>query len=340
MSVDTNRGALDADQIEALLRPIKAQRVYQTQGMAHVAAFDVTAHLSRLFGFDGWDKEIVDLSVVHERIIEVPASDPKKPPVQRCWVTYRCVMRLTIRNRCGQVVKVIDEAATGAAQNMPGVGDAHDFAVKNAISYALKRCAKDLGDQFGLSLYNKGSEAALVRVTLVTRGDAETVPDPEAHIEQVEDEGTDPTVDTATDTAAALDVVTSNILRERATAGSGGGVEDPETGAAFEAITEAEIVAEEPAAKPTARKPDTAKKLAEAAAKRAEVKASGKDFLTAGTRMAVEKLKATDHWPALVNRMADEGIPAAVPRMTETQAQQVLNWHTELINNPPVEGAN
>jgi Rad52/22 family double-strand break repair protein len=38
--------------------------------------------------------------------------------------------------------------------------------VKNAVTYALKRCAKDWGDQFGLSLYNKGSLKALIGATL------------------------------------------------------------------------------------------------------------------------------------------------------------------------------
>ena len=60
--------------------------------------------------------------------------------------------------------------ATGSANNLPSRGDAHDFAIKNADSYALKRAAKDLGDQFGLSLYNKGSLEPVVR-TSVAYGD-------------------------------------------------------------------------------------------------------------------------------------------------------------------------
>ena len=65
----------------------------------------------------------------------------------------------TIFDPDGNPVAVIEDAATGSAQNMPSPADAFDFAIKNAVSYALKRCAKDLGDQFGLSLYNKGQTA-------------------------------------------------------------------------------------------------------------------------------------------------------------------------------------
>ena len=38
--------------------------------------------------------------------------------------------------------------------NQASVGAAHDLAMKSAISQALKRCAANLGDQFGLSLYS------------------------------------------------------------------------------------------------------------------------------------------------------------------------------------------
>lgn len=45
----------------------------------------------------------------------------------------------------------------------------------------MKRCAKDLGDQFGLALYNKGQTAALVGKTLVMPDGAELDEDMEEH---------------------------------------------------------------------------------------------------------------------------------------------------------------
>jgi hypothetical protein len=78
-------------------------------------------------------------------------------------------MRLKIytfnENGWRETEKVIEDGATGSAQNLP-YGDAHDFALKNALSYALKRCAKSLGDQFGLSLYNMGQTEPVVRVVV------------------------------------------------------------------------------------------------------------------------------------------------------------------------------
>lgn len=173
------RGGLATEQVDVLLRPIRSNRVLQAQGQSHIPAYDVVAHLTRLFGFDGWDKEILSIDLVGEDAIE-------KGGRVGYTVTYRCLMRLTIFNRLGEIVKVVEDGACGSANNLPSRGDAHDFAYKNAISYAIKRCAKDLGDQFGLSLYNKGSQKALVGKVLAAATD-----DVESHIEAPQSLGND-----------------------------------------------------------------------------------------------------------------------------------------------------
>jgi hypothetical protein len=160
--------AFSPAQVEQLLRPVNPRRVQRdNHGMSHLAAYDVSAHLTRIFGFGGWRKEILSLELVES----VAVPDPKRGDRLGWWVTYRCSMRLHVGDWQN------DDGATGSAENLPSFGDAHDFALKNAISYALKRCAKDLGDQFGLSLYNKGSVKALIGRTLTD------VPTPEAFAE-------------------------------------------------------------------------------------------------------------------------------------------------------------
>lgn len=163
--------SLSPAQIEQLLKPIHPGRVMEAQGHSHLPAFDVIAHLTRIFGFEGWDKEVTSLWLISESSRPNPNDSSKT----QYTVTYGCQMRLTIKakvegssifgNSLG-VVKRIEEAATGSANNLPSLGDAHDFAMKNAISYALKRCAKDLGDQFGLSLYNKGQVGGILSKSL------------------------------------------------------------------------------------------------------------------------------------------------------------------------------
>ena len=73
---------------------------------------------------------------------------------------------MSIRNEVGQTVCVIENGSTGDAQNQSRAGG-HDLAYKSAISLSIKRAAIALGDQFGLSLYNKGQLTALVKATLV-----------------------------------------------------------------------------------------------------------------------------------------------------------------------------
>lgn len=164
---------LTRDQRETLLRPINPRRVLVAQGQSHLPAYDVVAHLTRIFGFEGWDKELINLWLISEMDREHPEREGKTQ-----WtVTYGCTMRLTIydsvmryepgmRTPYRTRLKVIEEGATGSANNLPSRGDAHDFAMKNAMSYAIKRCAKDLGDQFGLSLYNRGMVTGVIRTVV------------------------------------------------------------------------------------------------------------------------------------------------------------------------------
>lgn len=154
--------ALNTRQVEQLLQPINPKRVLRDgKGMAHVAQQDVTAHLSRVFGFTGWDKEIL-----HEELIFESERHNAGKPTGRWDVAYRVRMRLIIKDPDGTVVTVKEDGSVGTAQNQTR-GEAHDLAYKSAISLALKRAAKDLGDQFGLSLYSKGDLNALVKATLV-----------------------------------------------------------------------------------------------------------------------------------------------------------------------------
>jgi len=81
-------------------------------------------------------------------------------------VCYLAKVRLTIRNAGGEIVCHYEDGSTATAQNQTR-GDAHDLAFKSALSLAKKRAAVYLGDQFGLSLYNKGQMRALVKGTLV-----------------------------------------------------------------------------------------------------------------------------------------------------------------------------
>ena len=164
------RGQLAADQRERLLRPVNPNRVSRKGKFSYLAQHDVRAMLIRIFGFGRFDLEVLDTVLAFE-----------SEDAGRWNVAYRVTARLTIYSREGLPVATYVENAIVEAQNQPQRGEAHDQALKSAASDAMKRCAMNLGDQFGLSLYNNGSTKAFVIETLEdhpTVSESENDPDP------------------------------------------------------------------------------------------------------------------------------------------------------------------
>jgi recombination DNA repair RAD52 pathway protein len=155
--------AFNPKQTLQLLAPIRETRVLRDgKGHSHVSQQDITAHLIRVFGFGSFDTDVIKVECVFEQ----ERTNDKGELINRWDVCYRALLRLTIRDAEGNEVCHFEDGSTATAQNQTR-GDAHDLAYKSALSLAKKRTAINLGDQFGLSLYNKGQLEALVRGTLV-----------------------------------------------------------------------------------------------------------------------------------------------------------------------------
>jgi hypothetical protein len=152
-------GRLTAPQLRLLHRGLDPKRVGKDdKGHAHMEAWDITRYLLRVFGFGGYDTENRELAMVRE--IEIPGQGQNAR--SRWTVVYRAQVRLIVKDVSGREIGHWDGEAVGDSYNQPKIGDAHDMAMKTAASQALKRAAKNLGDQFGLSLYNNGSPAPVV----------------------------------------------------------------------------------------------------------------------------------------------------------------------------------
>jgi hypothetical protein len=168
-------GYFTAAQVEHLLRPINPSRVLERDGMAYVAAHDVKAHLTRIFGFGRYSSELVEHHLICDSETQTKSGKPA------WYVAYRAVVRLTVCAPDGTPVCVYTEAHVGDSTH-PVRGEAHGNAITNAESYALKRCAVHLADQFGGSLYDHGSKKALVKGTLVmpeSDGKTASLPEPD-----------------------------------------------------------------------------------------------------------------------------------------------------------------
>jgi len=181
---------LTEKQVTNLLAGIHPKRVSKDgKGFSHVEAYDIRRVLITRFGFARWDEETRSETLVFEH------GEEKKGQrgTYTAWtVCYRVTKRLTVKAPDGTVLAHYDGEACGDAQNQPSRADAHDLALKTAASQAMKRAAVNLGDQFGLSLYNRGSTEPLVKATLVpgvpvedgasAAGDDDQAPAPDAHL--------------------------------------------------------------------------------------------------------------------------------------------------------------
>ena len=149
-------------QHEQLIKGINPTRIAKRQGgggksLSYLESWDVKAHLIRIFGFGGWNWTVLKAELAFEEQNE-----------RGNWnVGYKVIGRLYIHSlECDYT-----EAAVGSA-SLSQRGEAHDMAIKTAESDAIKRAAINLGDQFGLSLYNNGSTAPVVINTLSETGDS------------------------------------------------------------------------------------------------------------------------------------------------------------------------
>ena len=149
------RTGLTPQQYDQLLKPLSPARVATRsqagRSLAYLEAWDVKAHLIRIFGFGGWSADVIESELAFE----------EKNEKGQWAVGYRVVLRLFVH----QLGCSYTEAAVGSA-NLPQRGEAHDMAIKTAESDALKRAAINLGTQFGLSLYDNGNKKDVIGHTL------------------------------------------------------------------------------------------------------------------------------------------------------------------------------
>lgn len=152
---------LSNEQYEQLLKPLNASRVAQRNqagiSLSYLEAWDVKAHLIRIFGFGGWSADVLSADLAFE----------EKDEKGRWNVGYKVVMRLRIHSTDDFLGDTTYTEAAVGSSTQPQRGEAHDMAIKTAESDALKRAAINLGTQFGLSLYDNGNRNDVVKKTLV-----------------------------------------------------------------------------------------------------------------------------------------------------------------------------
>ena len=140
------------EQKAALSAKLDMKRVKsRKQGKSRVnfiEAWDAIDTANRIFGFDGWDSEIVSLT----KAAEWQSKSRNGRPLFN--VCFLCRVRVTVR--AGDVL-VSKEGAGGDSAMSPAAspGEAYENAAKGAESDAIKRALAKFGNQFGLALYDE-----------------------------------------------------------------------------------------------------------------------------------------------------------------------------------------
>tara|TARA_B100001250_G_scaffold201449_2_gene172693 strand:+ start:1629 stop:2537 length:909 start_codon:yes stop_codon:yes gene_type:complete len=125
--------------------------------LAYVEGWWIIQKANEIFGYDGWETKLVNLKQVDLSSYEKGGRD-----MWRC--TYTCEMSMEVHGNIDRYVSTqLDPITThqdvGVGTGFSSqAGDAIEGACKEAVTDALKRCARHWGNQFGLALYDKKKE--------------------------------------------------------------------------------------------------------------------------------------------------------------------------------------
>jgi hypothetical protein len=136
-----------AEQLAALAAPLDRAHVktreQSKQTLSYIEGWHAIAEANRIFGFGAWDRETLETRCVSER--ERLIGRQQKPG----WgVTYTARVRI----RVGAIVR--DGCGAGHGIDVD-LGQAHESALKEAETDAMKRALMTFGNPFGLALYDK-----------------------------------------------------------------------------------------------------------------------------------------------------------------------------------------
>ena len=136
-------------QLKKLATPLDRAKVHTRElngkTLSYLEGWFVIAEANRIFGYDGWDREMVHFERVFERKVFDGTS---------CGYVAR--VRVSVRANGS----IVTREGTGFGQaNATLLGDAHERALKAAETDATKRALSTFGSRFGLSLYDKDQQS-------------------------------------------------------------------------------------------------------------------------------------------------------------------------------------
>ena len=116
-------------------------RIQDGKTLSYIEGWHVIAEANRIFGYDCWNRETVELRSVWEGRHETKVSC--------CYMAHVCI---TVTS--GETCTIREGTGFGSGTGSRPA-DAHELAMKAAETDAMKRALATFGNQFGLALYDK-----------------------------------------------------------------------------------------------------------------------------------------------------------------------------------------
>ncbi len=132
-------------QVQALAGKLSAKHVRTRQAngrtLSYIEGWHVIAEANRIFGFDAWDRQTMAIKCVWEGTWQGK---------------YSCayVARVRVKVRAGDNEICREGCGSGQGRGR-SPGEAHESALKEAETDAMKRALTTFGNPFGLALYDK-----------------------------------------------------------------------------------------------------------------------------------------------------------------------------------------
>jgi len=139
-------------QQQALAAPLDRANVQtrsqSNRSLSYLEGWHVIAEANRIFGFDGWQRETLHCQCVSERERSIGSGSDPRGGRSGWGVTYTAKARIQV----GEIIREGSGAGHGIDMDL---GQAHESALKEAETDAMKRALMTFGNQFGLALYDK-----------------------------------------------------------------------------------------------------------------------------------------------------------------------------------------
>jgi len=147
--------AFSSGQLQKLSHKLDRQHVHTRsvdgRELDYIEGWFVIAEANAIFGFGGWDREMIHFEKLYERT---------RDEVTSC--AYVARVRIAVRAGASRVVREGTGLGSASCKN---ASDAHERAIKAAETDATKRALATFGNRFGLGLYDKEQTGVTPRLS-------------------------------------------------------------------------------------------------------------------------------------------------------------------------------